>query len=871
MRKFLSLFTVMSLSAIISFGQQREVSGRVTDQNGNPVPGASVVIRGTNQGTSADANGNFRLTVPAGARLTISGVNMASQDVTVGSSNTVNVRLQTTAGELTNVVVTALGIRKKADAVGYATARVDQASITNGKSPNLASALSGKVSGLTINNTSSGVTQNPRIVLRGLRSLTGDNTALIVLDGVPVPANTINYINPNDVERVDVMKGGQAATLFGSDGVNGAIVITTKKGSQRPEFNVSTTLNTEEVAYLPRFQTLFGSGSAYGANMFENFNASENQQYGPRYDGVERSYGRVLSDGSVLHRPYSYLPSSRSDVWDRGFSRATDISFRSGGEQGSSMFMSYQNFSSKGVVPGDKYDRNTFRFNAGRTYNKLNVSFDANYSFDKQNVTNSDYYFFALNSASWIPQEQFKTFDGVGNPNNYYNDYYNNPYWQKDNVRFLSKSNNFQGNLKATYKIFKDLDLTARYALSSTNTNNNTQSNIFQFSSWARSKAFAFDYLYDLFEGDSYGAGRSDAGSDKAGRAGESYSNGTRQNFDLFGNLRHDFNNISVDLIVGGAAQIRQGKSFSTGTNALLFSDFYNLGNSYNGLYSGSNSQNTQRKISGYSDLTLGFDRTVYLHGTFRRDYSSLFSDASYGFTQPAFNYFGGDISIVLTRLLGLEGGRVIDALKIRGGYAKNGNDNLSPYDLRSIFPLSGGFPYNGLPGTTVGNTAVSKTLTPEYVKTAEVGLEVSMFKQRANLELSAYKQKSERQILNANIDPASGFPGYLLNAADLDNQGFEADLKMIPYRTTNSQLNLNFNFTYNDNTVNELYGDGGLTNLQYQSPDSRASLNATKGMMFPQLQVSVFNRDSASGKIIVDSAQDSQLHQRCFEVLRYP
>jgi len=228
MRKITSLFTVLMLFVSLAYGQNRSISGTVTDENGAPVQGASVRIKGTRTGVAADNNGIFRILAKTGDVLQITG-GIEAIEVTVGTDNNITVRAKRTVVAGTEVVVTALGIRRRPKELGYANTTIKADQITNGQAPRLGQALSGKAAGLTVYNTSSAVNASPRIVLRGNRSLTGDNTALIVLDGVPVPANTLNYLNPNDVETVTLLKGGQAATIYGSDGVNGALVITTKE------------------------------------------------------------------------------------------------------------------------------------------------------------------------------------------------------------------------------------------------------------------------------------------------------------------------------------------------------------------------------------------------------------------------------------------------------------------------------------------------------------------------------------------------------------------------------------------------------------------------------------------------------------------
>ena len=270
MRKIASLM-VLLLLGVMAFAQQtKTISGQVKDEKGEAVGFANVTEIGTKKTQVADANGIFKITIASGAGIEISAAGFETVKV-VNPEGYQAISLKSTGTGTEVIVTTALGIKRQPKALGYSTANVNSEQITSGKSFNLAQALTNKVSGLTVYNTSASVNSSPRIVLRGLRSISGDNTALIVLDGVPVPSNTINYLNPNDIENISVMKGGQAATLFGSDGVNGAIVITTKKGSRKPEINVSHTSNAEMLSFQAKFQDEFGSGSAYGANRAEDF------------------------------------------------------------------------------------------------------------------------------------------------------------------------------------------------------------------------------------------------------------------------------------------------------------------------------------------------------------------------------------------------------------------------------------------------------------------------------------------------------------------------------------------------------------------------------------------------------------------------
>ena len=852
MRKAASLLTVLMLFCVLAFAQTRTVTGTVRDAQGNPVPFATVTEAGnTRNAVQADASGNFTIKVGDNSRITFSATGYTSSTVAAGSAS--SIVLTRSTGELQEVVVTALGIRRKAEEIGYSTARVTPEQITNGKNFNLAQSLSGKVSGLTINNTSASVNANPRIVLRGLRSLTGVNTALIVLDGVQVPSSTINFINPNDVERIDLMKGGQAATLFGSEGVNGAVIITTKKGSSKPEISVSYTGNVEDVAYLPRTQHSFGNGSAYGSTREENFHPSENQQFGPKYDGTLRPLGRTLADGSTLLLPYQDDEDARMKFWNTGYTGQTDFSYRAGDANGN-FFASYQNLKSEGVVGGDEYARNSFRLNAGRTYGKASLSFDANYTFDHADRTNTDFYFFALNTASWAPVDQLKDWKGnkFADMSNYFNDYYNNPFWLKDNIRFETRNQIFNTNLKLVFKPISSIEVTGRVALNNINSNQTTRSNNYNFTGYGQSNAFSnyFNLGYDRYL---TGTGRFVARTPIAGSMGESQGNSSRIVGDLFATYNKKFGEIDLKTIIGGQAIASRAKSIGVSTNGIGVSDFYNFSNSSTGLFAGSNSESEVRKIGGFVDATIGFRGWAYLHGAYRQDYTSLFSGPSIGYNDPKFSTYGADLSVILTDAIPSLKTNWLDNVKLRASYNKNGNDNLSAYDLQQNYFNATGYPYSGLSGVSVGGTLVSNALTAETVTSTDFGIEIGMFKNRLMLEASVYNQSSDQQVFNISPSTASGFQAYRLNAADVDNKGYEIDAKAIAYRNKSLTVNLNANYSFNENKVNQLYGSD-IKSYQFQSPDALASLNAEVGQMFPYLKTTVFERDP-QGRIIIDTA----------------
>src|SRR6185312_3049114 len=263
MRRFLALFAVLMLTGVLASAQDHSVKGHVTGPDGNPLPGITVQVKGSNTATATNANGQFELAVPANSTLDFTGVGFESQSIKVGNKANLDVTLSASTKRLNEVVVTALGIKRQERALGYGTKTVGNSELTVSKPVTIGEGLTGKVAGLQINTVNNGVDPGIRVVLRGYRHLNADNQALIVVDGIAVRSNFLSTINPNDVESITVLKGASAAALYGVDATNGVLVVTTKRGGERGkpviEFNNTTML--ERVSYMPPLQNKYAPGS----------------------------------------------------------------------------------------------------------------------------------------------------------------------------------------------------------------------------------------------------------------------------------------------------------------------------------------------------------------------------------------------------------------------------------------------------------------------------------------------------------------------------------------------------------------------------------------------------------------------------------
>src|ERR1035438_2140318 len=372
MRKFLSLFGALVMCSLLAFSQAKNVSGKVSDAQGQPVPFATVKIKGSNVGVSADADGNFTIKARVGDVLVISGSGITSNDVPVTDlSAFISIKVTLKQTTLNEVVVTALGISRQAKSLGYSTEKLVGKDLTVAQPISVANGLTGKVSGLEINTVNNGLFAPTRITLRGNRSLIGNNQPLTVVDGA-IFYNDISTLNPADIESMNVLKGSSASAVYGSDASNGVLVITTKHGANnKAVLTFSTTTQIEKVAYLPSFQTKFGNNGGeyyvFNYNDLSTYIPFENQSYGPMFNGAMVPYGRPLSDGTLHEIPYSPVKNQKRDFFDVGLTEQNNLSY-SAGDDKSKFYLSAQDISSKNPMPGDNGRRDVFRVGGSRTY-----------------------------------------------------------------------------------------------------------------------------------------------------------------------------------------------------------------------------------------------------------------------------------------------------------------------------------------------------------------------------------------------------------------------------------------------------------------------------------------------------------------------
>lgn len=840
MRKVASLLPVLMLTSALAFGQARTVSGVIRDSNGNPVPFASVTEAGKKTGTTTDQNGRFTLNTNKGAILVISAVNFKKQELSINDRVAYDIALETTVSSMDEVIVTAGGIKAKRKELGTANSVIKAEALTTGRAVNVAGGLQGKVAGMQINATSGGVNPNFRVVLRGQRSLTGNNQALLVLDNVIVPNDVLGNLNPEDVEEVVVLNGAGAAALYGSQASNGALIVTTKKGRRgQTNIGISHTTTMESVAFFPKIQKRFGAGgSAYGfdANGQPLFSYLENQSYGPAFDGTKRPLGAPLENGMQDSAVYAYN-DGHNKFWQKGLTNQTDINLSSGDEN-STLYMSAQYADVTGTTPGDKYNRTSMRVNGTRKFNqKINAVYSLGYTQNRYDITTQTGSMYAnmLNMPSNVDITKYKNWrnDPLANPNGYYNPWYQNPYFTADNNRSLQRNDYLTGNVELHFSPVKGLDLVARQGITTRNYSNKNTVGAFNYTDYAKHT-------------------EASSKSDIAASVSDGSNYKTQLLSDLFAQYINKFGSFSVNAIGGGQWTQNQAKYLGVTANGLVVPDLYNVSNGV-GTPSVSESNYKSRSIGAYGKATLGYRDFVYLTVQGRNDWVSILSTANRSFFYPAV-----DLSFIASdAITAIKSSNVISYLKLRGGWSKVGQVNLGGsgdfgayYLLPTYSASASGFPYGSLPGYTVDNTLVSNNLRPEITKGYEGGFDLNLFKDRFTSTFTVFSTKTDNQTVATNVSNTTGYSTLRTNTGQTQSQGLEVTAHVTPLRNRDWNVTFGGNYTYLDNKVNFI--SAALPRLSLATYGSGVGSYAVPGQVFPAILGFDYQRDP-QGRVIVD------------------
>ncbi|RNI32895.1 SusC/RagA family TonB-linked outer membrane protein [Rufibacter immobilis] len=837
MKKIL-LLSLLLLSVFLNeaMAQTKTITGRVTDATtGEGMPGVTVQLKGTSTAAPTDVNGGYSIAVPTtGGTLVFSFIGYTNQEIAIGNQTTINARLATDARALGEVVVTALGIERQKKEVGYAATTVTEEVITRAAPVNVATGLQGKVSGLNITTTNSGVFENVKINLRGIRSLTGNNNPLLLLDGVPSDINYLSSLNPNDIDNVTVLKGSSGAALYGPDARNGVIVVTTKKGSldEKPVITLSHSTQLTQISFFPKFQEKFGSGGGGEYIPYENWS------WGPEFDGSEVLLGDPLANGNEQRVAYS-ARNDRKKFFDTGVTTQNNVSLAI-----KDFYISLQDAVVKGIVPDDKNRRTGIRLNTGREYGRVKVGLNTNYIQQNYNVfddasmaswnssnnvgLNQGLMNLIFNTPAHAPLLNYKDFENneFATYNNYFNHYGINPYFALDNWRRDGKREDLITNLDLSFKATDWLSLNYRAALTSQNISERTTSK---------------------------GENPNSFGSPRGvktipGTVSERSFRNIRLSSEAFANINKEINeDFKINAVVGTYVRQDQARDTRVGATQLVVPELFNISNRV-GQLTGSSPERTSRLFSLYGSVGLSYRGWANLEVTGRNDQTSVLAIGNNSFFYP-----GVSGSLVLTDAIGaLQDNNILSYLKLRGSWNQTGNADIAPYLLAATFGQPAGFPFGSLPGFTANNTTYDANLKPEFIESREIGIETGFLDGRINIEATYYNQDMDDQIIDVDVSSATGYTKAYVNAASFINKGVELDLRITPLvELGDVKIDFRANATYNTTEVTKIFE--GLDQLPIGGYTTAANY-AIKGYPAFVFRATDYNRDP-EGRVIVDAS----------------
>jgi TonB-linked SusC/RagA family outer membrane protein len=884
MRKCLSLIALL-IFCVSVFAQTKTTTGRVTDQLGAPVPFATIRVKGSKSGTSADADGNFTIRTKEGDILVVTGTGITAKEVTVPATGAVSIQVAHKETNLSEIVVTALGVQRQSKELGYATAKITSDELTQAKVTNIGTGLAAKVSGLQVNLVNNGVKPDVRITLRGNRSILGNNQALLVVDDIQLPITYLATLNPEDVGNVSVLKGASASALYGSAASNGVIIVTTKRGRGKPQIRLSSTVTVESIAYTPKFQSDFGQNGGetapqypgvvhIGDNPYIWYVPYENQNYGPRFNGQRVPLGPPIriynADGTFSIKQdsttYSGLPNAKTGFFNHGITTQNQVSY-SAGDDKSRFYMSVQDVNAAGIIPKDQSRRDAIRINGARESGIFRADYSIGYTLTHSNTTaasgvpfnwgttgftggytgggsyfqNRPLYWEIINQPADVNLKNYKNWqtNPFASPDGYYNAYYGNPWWQIDQSRLDEKSTDLLASLALTLKPTSWLDLQYRANIARDDYNNKYTQAGYNFAPWAIA--------------DTLGSGNIPSGVKQFSPSeGDGISYNQRIESDFLASGHKEFGRFDGKLIVGTSLIDDNLRILSTSASALVIPNFYNINNRLGQATVGEQKQET-RVFGVFGDLTVGFDRFLFLHGSLRNDVNSVLAPKNRSYLYPAV-----DLAFVFTdAIAALQNNKFLSFGKIRVAHSRTSQVSINAYQLQSTFNTGAGFPFGGNAGFTVNGQFANPGIVPELSTDDEVGLELGFLNNRINFSAAVYNTQTKNQTIPISVSSTTGFSTALVNSGEMQNRGIELDLKLTPLLKTESgfRWDVGANFSYNKNTVKSLgFGltDVSIVNALATQNAIGFSSDAVVGLPYAQAKTSDWKRDP-QGHIIVD------------------
>ncbi len=817
MKKRMFLILIVLFASFATTMAQMKVSGTVTDPDGSSIPGASIVQKGTTNGTTTDAEGKFAINVnSSNAVLLVSFVGMKPVEVAVNGKSVVNVKMVSETVGLNEVVVTALGIQRDKKTLTYASQQVSGEEMLKARDQNFMNALSGKTSGLDIKTSSSGAGGSTKAVLRGNKSLVGLSEPLYVIDGIPMVNNKggqpdsyggtdggdgLSAINSDDIESINVLKGANASILYGSQGANGVVLITTKKGKEgKVNVSISSSTMVESVSGLPDFQFSYGATG-----------------------GSDYSWSKTKGN---------YASNYIKNFFQNGINATNSISI-SGGNNKTTTYFSYSNVSATGVLPTNTYHKNNFSFNQStKLFNdKLTISSNVMFSTEvTKNRPGAGYYNNPLTGLYLFARERnfddYKTNYQVLNAdrNMYKMNWYsteekmNNPYWEIYNDPKLNTSYRAIASLKLSYELAKNLKFDIRG-----NIDYNDKLNDYRYAAAGNSVSVSPNgsWNYSKYNDKSI------------------YSDGILSYNNKFGDL-------SLTALLGASYLhnvFNNGMSVSNGTTSLMYPNVFTFANMpYNVMFNQSISNVIKQGV--FANAQIGYKEMLFLDISGRNDWASTLAlTGNQSYLYPALG-----LTAIVSQMVKLP--EVISFAKLRGSSSKTSNE--VPYNV--VNPQnsigSAGTP-SGIGGINRNTQVPFKDLKPEEITSNELGAEMRFFKGRAGFEFTYYSDISKNQFLTLAAPSGSGYTSYYVNAGKITNKGFELTVDAEPIRKANFSWKSSVNLSQNKNKIVELIA----SNPDYQVGGDNEGFAAVikAGGSFNDVYIYKFARNTA-GQIILDT-----------------
>ncbi len=820
------LFFILVLQS--SIAQEKKITGMVSDNAGIPLPGVSVLVKGTKMGAQTDFDGKYAIKASPNQVLVFSYIGMKTQEL-AASSSVINVKMtDANAQELESVVVTtAMGIKKQKRSLGYATSSVSGKDLTDVTNVNVFESLSGKVAGADIS-TPAQAGASSKVIIRGFNSLT-NSSPLYVVDGTPInnssngggttvdgkinstrsfdAGNGISDLDPNNIESMSILKGAAASALYGSRAANGVVLITTKSAKNKSKISIDFLTSTDfnQVARVPHLQNEFGqgwSGVSYsswdGVANANNTASNENGSWGARYNGEIRPWGAIVN-GMQQTKPYVALPNNVKDFYTTGTTFTNSVRISGGGEN-SNFSLNFSSVDSDGIFPttADAYQRNTIGLNAGISANKFTVRTSINYVNKNQNVVNTGQGGAEGGTVAQALAQTPRDINIVGlkdyinnpynTPSNLYSPYVDNPYWDLQENSTNIKGNRFFGNVNLSYKITDKL--TATYQLGGDYRNEKI-----------KSYGAIMNYLPGSANAD---AGKAPVVGGVTEKTAENIETDTNFNLTYVTAIGNKFN---FSAMVGFNTNQRSGSSLRASVTNLDVPNFYEVSNT---ILSPNVLQDDflRRSYGVFASVEASYNEKLFVTLTGRNDWTSTLPQGKNSYFYPSLSVSG----IVLDNTKYF--------IKLRGSVASIGNDTSYYQTSSSMIPANAvlGFgnillPIGGVNGYELSGNLGNPNLKPERTTEYELGFESNFYNKRVNLDLSVYHKKTSDLLFSRPLAGSTGFISQTDNILDLQNRGIEVVLNIVPVKAKDFKWDFTTTFSKNMSKVLDIaYGLDKLT-----------------------------------------------------------